>query len=472
MAERHYTSTTLRRLPSKMWCGVLQYQVANPDYVEDERSPQQRRKSFGKKPNPNYVEDTRTPKQRRKTVTRQITKTFGPDVKTQSQARMALAEWHAEQEALVGSPDPTVTVHAYVERYITVLENLYDPDSGESDGITPTTATDYRNTMRYFNRGNAIGGRPLRALTVRIVEAWEHSLLSLGLSGTTVAKAHRLLYGACEYAVTHDDLQRNPARGVKTPKRTNRKRPNALDAEGRAKAIQALNAVELTPLAVAAQLALYCGLRRGECCGLTWANVDLKGVAWAGCNEQGPKIRIVQSIGEAKGGTYVKPPKSAAGDRVLALKGGIVDVLTKRREAMWQEWSAAMAAAGIDRTERAFNTLYVCGGADGSYLTPAVLTHEWTSFARQHGLRGTEGANVTFHGLRDSYATNAHSRGEEIGTIANNLGHSDPALTLRRYASGRDSAAQAAANETVANDLDAARAGNVLPFVPRTGTEG
>ena len=474
-----YTSTTLLRVERKgrdVWQGVLKWQAPNPEYVEDPRTPEQSRKAYGKKPNPLYVEDPRTPEQRRRTVTKQIRKVFDPEaVKTKTQATAALAAWHAQMELEHGTPDANLTVHEYVGRYISTLEKLYNPNTtgtSERAGISPTTAADYRGTMRYLERGKAIGGMAMRALTIKKIEAWEMSLLAEGLNGTTVAKAHRLLWGVCRYAVAHEDLQRNPAEGVKTPSRTSGERPNALDAEGRAKAMQALAATDPTPLTVAARLALYCGLRRGEVCGLTWGNVDLQGVAWQGTDEKGPKLRVAQSVGVAEGGTYLKPPKSAAGRRVLALQGGIIPVLEARREAMWQEWCEAMRSAKIVPTERAFNELYVCGKADGTYYSPALLTHEWGAFARQWGLRGTEGGYVTFHGLRDSFATAAVSRGEAIGTISNVMGHADPALTLRRYGSGRDAAAMAATNRTVAADLDAARMGEVLPFAPRaTGTD-
>ena len=475
----YYTSAHLLRVERKgrdAWQGVLKYAEPNPAYIEDARTPEQQRKAYGKRPNPAYVEDLRTPEQRRRTVTKQVRKVFDPEaIKTKTQATAALAAWHAQMELEHGTPDANLTVREYVERYISTLEKLYDPQStGTSThaGISPTTASDYRGTMRYFKRGKAIDGMAMRALTVKNIEAWEMSLLASGLNGTTVAKAHRLLWSACEYAVTHDDLQKNPARGVKTPSRTSGTRPNALDAEGRAKAMQALGATDPTPLTVAARLALYCGLRRGEACALTWGNVDLQGVTWQDSDETGPKLRVERSVGVTDGGTYLKPPKSAAGKRVLALKGGIIPVLEARRAAMWQEWCEAMRGAKIVPTERAFNELYVCGSIEGTYYNPSILTHEWGAFARQNGLRGTEGSYVTFHGLRDSYATAAQSRGEAVGTIANNLGHADPALTLRRYASGRDSAAQAAANETVAADLDAAKEGRVLPFTPRaTGTD-
>lgn len=481
---KFYTGANVLKAKRKgrdVWQGVLKYQSPNPDYVPDPRDENQRRKSFGKKPNPDYVPDPREPKQRKSTITKQVRKVFDSStVKTKSQATDALAEWRKQMEKERETPDAKLTVHKYVERYISMLEKLYEPEktgTSEHTGISPTTAHDYRGTMRYFKRGKAIDAVTMRKLTMKRIQDWELSLIDSGLAGTTVAKAHRLLWSVCEHAAACGDLQKNPARGVKAPSRTSGKRPNALDAEGRAKVMQHLDATEPTQLTTAARLALYLGMRRGEVCGLTWGNVDLDGATWHDekgneVPEHGPKLRVIQSIGQSQGGTYTKPPKSTAGRRVLALKGGILTYLKDRRADMWAKWCAKLNAAGITPTDAAFNELYVCGHIDGSYYNPTVLTHEWSGFAKQFGIRGTEGRLVTFHGLRDSFATAAYSRNESLGTIANVLGHQDPALTARRYASGRDSAAQAAVNETVANDLDAARMGSVLPFHPRrTGTD-
>jgi len=479
-----YTSSTVlkgKRKGRDVWQGVLKYQAPNPEYVPDPRAENERRKSFGKRENPDYVPDPREPRQRKSTITKQVRKVFDSStVRTKSQATDALAKWRAQMEEEHAAPDANLTVNDYVERYISMLEKLYEPEktgTSEHVGISPTTAHDYRGTMRYFKRGKAIDAIPMRDLTMKRIQDWELSLIDSGLAGTTVAKAHRLLWSVCEHATASDDLRKNPARGVKTPSRTSGKRPNALDAEGRAKVMQQLDAAAPTQLTTAARLALYLGMRRGEVCGLTWGNVDLDGVTWYDekgneVPEHGPKLRIIQSIGQAQGGTYTKPPKSTAGKRVLALKGGILAYLKDRRADMWAEWCTRMNAAGIVPSDATFNALYVCGHIDGSYYNPTVLTHEWSGFARQFDLRGTEGRLVTFHGLRDTFATAAYSRNEPIGTIANALGHQDPALTARRYASGRDSAAQAAVNETVANDLDTARLGEVLPFRPRrTGTD-
>jgi integrase len=460
-----YTSAFLRRLTNrkgKPWVAVLKYSEPNPQYVEDTRTDMQRRKAFGKRPNTEYVEDMRSPEQRKPYIQRQITKTLDPaTVKTKSQANAELERWHAQMEAEHGTPDASLAVREYAERYISNLEKL--------ERVSASTVMDYRGTLRYLDRGKGIADVPLRSLTPAKVEAWEIGLLD-GISGTTAAKAHRLLKQICEHAANLGDIASNPVRAVKPPRRTTGK-PNALDAKGRARAVAALDAMAPTRKVVAAQLALYLGLRRGEICALTWGNVDLVGETWQDANERGPKIRIAQSIGRSDSGTFVKQPKTSAGARVVAVTGGLLDVLRARRATMYAEWSEALKHADIEPTKEAFAALYVVGEVNGSYYNPEILSKEWLATARDYKLVGTEGRVVTFHDLRHTYATNAITNGVDVASVAANLGHASKSVTLNMYAS-QDSDAQRQGNEAVANDLDAARgAAQVVEFVPKTGTD-
>ena len=471
----YYTSANLLKAKRKgrdgkvytVWQGVLKYQAENPEYIEDTRKPEQRRKSFGTKPNPDYVEDTRTPTQRRRTITKQIRKVFDPEIAgNKSSAYTELVKWRAQMEKEHAAPDASMTVASYVKQYI---------ETRARAGMEQSTAFAYTKTARYFERGgaHAIGGIPLRELTPRQVEAWETELLASGLSGTTVLRAHRLLKQVCKSAVDKDELSKSPVRGFKAPSRSTG-RPNALDSEGHAKAMLVLGSMEDEPVVIAAELALYLGLRRGEICALTWGNVDLEGVAWQDADRKqwgAKKVRVMQSFGEAKGGGYLKTPKTSAGTRIVTLEGGIVDVLNRRRAAMWDEWSEAMRRANIVPTERAFNSLYVIGRCNGSNYPLNTLSREWAALARKYDLRGTEGRHVTMHDLRHSAATHAITRGVDVSSVAANLGHAQVSTTLNMYVS-RDAEAQREANRIVAQALDAARQGEVLPFSPRpTGTD-
>lgn len=483
----YYTSAFVRRLNNrrgKPWCGVLKYPVANPDYVEDTRSENQRRKGRGKLVNPDYVEDTRQPNERYPHVMKQVTRVFDTEATraimndptreapaTKSDATKVLVAWHAQMEAEHAAPDAALTVWQYVAQYIDSRERMrWTDEQGRTHGVQDSTLKDYRGTMRYLKDGKAIDGIPMRELTPRQVEQWESSLLATGLSGTTALKAHRLLKQVCKHAVEIDDLPKTPVRGFKAPSRSTGK-PNALDAEGRRRAMLGIDAMEPSPTKLAAELALYTGMRRGEICALTWGNVDLKGVQWEDTDERGPKLRVAQAFGVRKGGAFLKVPKTVKGRRTIPLSGAIIATLQERRTAMWDEWCKAMRKAELRPTVAAFNTLYVLGDAKGDPCGLDTLTHNWAQAARDMGLTGTRGRLCTLHDLRHSYATNAISRGVDVASVAAVLGHEQTSTTLDMY-TDEDSAAKRRAMQVVASDLDAARTGNVLPFHPRrTGTD-
>lgn len=469
----YYTSSNLLRIKRKgsdVWQGVLKYNADNPDYVEDTRAEGQRRKYIGRRLNTEYVEDGRTPNQRSKHIVKSVRKVL--DARNKTEAKKALEAWHAQMEIEHAAPDAGLSTYEYVGRYIEARRRR---SMGKSKSLEASTLDNYERTRRYFKQGGAyaIAAIPLRDLTPRQVEAWETELLASGLSGTTVLRAHRLLKQVCKQAVETDELEKSPVRGFEAPARSTG-RPNALDATGNAKAMLALNSAEPGPMIVAAQIALYLGMRRGEICALTWGNVDLEGVAWPDADRKQwgiKKLRVAQAFGESAEGAYLKQPKTKAGARILTLEGGIVEILEKRRAAMWQEWSAAMAQANIMPAEALFNELYVVGSCDGTPCNPGALTKEWAAFARKEKLIGTEGRVVTLHDLRHSNATNAITHGADPASVAANLGHAQVSTTLNMYVS-RDAAAQREANRLVAQTLDAARMGEVLPFTPRaTGTD-
>lgn len=467
--KNYYTSAHLIKVKRKgadAWQGVLRHQAPNPDYIPDPREPIQQRKTIGKNPNPNYVPDPRDPKQKRANITKDVRKTFPTDVvRTKTQANAALTAWHAQMEQEHATPDADMRVSDYVEQYIVSREHM--------GTITPSTARDYRGVSRYLKYGDdrAIAHMPLRDLTPRDIELWEGALLTRGLSGTTTLKAHRLIKLVCRYAFEIGDIPVTPVRGFKAPSLSVGK-PNALDAIGRQKLMTELSQMETEPVTIAAYLALYLGLRRGEICALTWGNVDLVGVHWQDANERGAKLRVSQAFGMAKGGQYLKEPKTASGRRVVSISGGLRDVLEDHRKKMWAQWCDAMQRIEIVPTKAAFDQLYVIGHLDGTPYNIDLLSHHWIELAKRLDLKGTEGKRVTLHDLRHTFATSAVTRGGDVASISANLGHAQVSTTLNMYTS-RDTAAQRETNALVASDLDNARVGEVLPFSGRpTGTEG
>ena len=91
---------------------------------------------------------------------------------------------------------------------------------------------------------------------------------------------------------------------------------------------------------------------------------------------------------------------------------------------MRREQAEALLALGV----RQDGDTLVCCRADGSMLTPSKLSDAWRALIRKTGL-----PLVRFHDLRHSHASQLLAAGVNIKVVAERLGHTDPAVTLRVY---------------------------------------
>ena len=297
-------------------------------------------------------------------------------VRTKSDALKALNQWRGELER----PE-SVPLIDYCQRYLETIRPT----------LEPSTVSGYTHSMKHILE---LGGVQLSELTPDMVRRWESSMISRGLSSSTVGKAHRLLKQALKHAVIDGVLDRNPMDSVKPPRRDS-KDPNALDREGRSKLLYLLESMDDCPLKRAVYIALLTGMRRGEICALRWSDIDTE-------------IHVRQSVGIGESGAYLKAPKSYAGRRSIPIPERLRTALN-----------------GPD------GHVYVLG--TDTFYNPTVLGKQWASFARSFGIRGVNGP-CTFHDLRHTYATIAIANGADVRSVASILGHANPAMTLNVYA--------------------------------------
>ena len=291
--------------------------------------------------------------------------------------------------------------------------------------LEPATIKSYRSTVKYISNG--LDGVELRELNARMVNDWMADLLSSGLSSLTVGRAYRLLKQACKNAVFDGVLEKNPIDALKPPKRIN-KNPgiNSIDIAERTRLIESLNSLELTSVSVAALIALYTGMRRGEVCGLQWRDLD----------KDNRVIWIRRAVSEGQHGHYLKSPKT---DKVrdVALPDTLLGILTR--------WKKIQAANLANNLSRQMNDTFIIGDAIG-YYSPTRLTKEWNSLVKLLGIKGAEGRPPTFHDLRHTWATMFLANGGDVKTAASNLGHANAAMTLNIYASADPDAKRRAAD--------------------------
>lgn len=152
------------------------------------------------------------------------------------------------------------------------------------------------------------------------------------------------------------------------------------------------------------------GLRRGEACGLRWANIDL---------EQ-RQCRIVENLVTLEGKPHVSTPKSVNGRRTVPLSQEAV--------ALLRAWQAAQAEERVMVGKDWQDTGYVFTTHKGTHLHPDNLNRTLNRLCEQAGLR-----RIRVHDLRHTYASLMLSRQVPLEVVSKQLGHSTPAFTLGTY---------------------------------------
>jgi len=183
-------------------------------------------------------------------------------------------------------------------------------------------------------------------------------------------------------------------------------------------------------------LAALTGMRRGELCGLRWSDVDWQGAA----------VVVRQSIWQTPDAMGTKGPKShqarrlVLGEHAMAVLGG--------------RWNRATADAEMAMVPLAENGYVFSADPDGARpLRPDSVTQAFdrlckrmVKLAAEADPPRVEAWPYRLHDLRHYTATQLFRAGMNPRTVADRLGHADPALTLRVYTADTDAQAQSAAD--------------------------
>ncbi|OKI99967.1 tyrosine-type recombinase/integrase [Kitasatospora sp. CB01950] len=271
------------------------------------------------------------------------------------------------------------------------------------------------------------------------------------ISGSTLRRIQATLRAALNAAIRRGILTTNPARYLDLP-RTPRPYPvvwtDARVAEWQRTGQRPAVAV-WTPAQTATFLAgisdhrlyalyhLYAlrGLRRGEGAGLRWYDIDFTART----------LTISRQLQQRERGRLeVCPPKTAAGERTIALDSGTIHVLTTHRNRQRLEKTAAGKL--WKDSEYVFTDRY------GRPLRPDHIGHTFQALVRTSGL-----PPVRLHDLRHGAASLALTGGCDLKVIQAQLGHSTIVTTADTYTSVLPQTAHNGAEDTARVIVDAAR---------------
>lgn len=167
-----------------------------------------------------------------------------------------------------------------------------------------------------------------------------------------------------------------------------------------------LACVENEPLKwqVYVNLAADTGLRRGECCGLQWADINFKD----GSITVRRNLQYTASVG-----VYETSPKNGK-SRTVDVGGDVLRLLRQ----LWTDQAKTCVSKWVFTQDGTTEPMH-----------PQSPTRFFKKFGERYGVN-----NFHPHLLRHSSASIAITNGADVVSVSERLGHSDTAVTLRMYA--------------------------------------
>ncbi len=231
------------------------------------------------------------------------------------------------------------------------------------------------------------------------------------VSDQTIRHHHRLISTIMQSAVYEGIIDSNPCSRTKAPK-VERKEARYLNDDEAMLLIDTLREKADHPFDTIIYVLLLTGMRRGECCALSWDDVDFeKSTIW---------IRKSMTYISHKG-VFETDPKTYSSNRVISIGSDLVEILKEHKK--WQEQQAEMLGSKWVNSGKIFTAM------NGKILNPSTLSSWFYSFINKNKL-----PYISLHGLRHTCASIMIMRGVPITTTAKRLGHSTSATTSKIYA--------------------------------------
>lgn len=246
------------------------------------------------------------------------------------------------------------------------------------------------NTMKGYNAAykkivTFWGDTYMEDVTAQQITSW---LLSFDLAQKTLKNillVFRLIYN---YAYVVYNVKQNPTLHLRAPKGKGKKEREFPSEED----IRIVNENIDKPFGLMMYMALYTGLRRGELCALTWADIDF----------DQKLIKVTKSTYWTDDHVpHTKTPKTASGEREVPLMDSLYDLLKPMQGKPSDKVFGDLHSYQIDKGIRKYMDETGCG--------------------------------VTLHGLRHGFASILYKNNIDIKTAAYVLGHAQSSTTLEIY---------------------------------------
>lgn len=244
------------------------------------------------------------------------------------------------------------------------------------------------------------GKMPLSSITAKDIRKWQNQLTSYRddnrkpYAPTYLKAINNQLTAMFNYAVRYYDLRENPCKKAGSMGKSN---ADEMQFWTKAEFEQFMTAVQDKPASYTAFMTLYyTGMRVGELCALTPADVDL-------INNT---ITINKTFQRINGKDVIWPPKTPKSNRTVTIPQTLADCLKNHMDNCYE----------IQPTDRLFP------------YTKSFLNHEMLRGCKKSGVK-----KIRVHDLRHSHASLLIEMGCQPLLIADRLGHEKIQTTLNTY---------------------------------------
>ena len=252
----------------------------------------------------------------------------------------------------------------------------------------------------------ALGDLKMPDITPANISALLLSMQSQGKAHATCVKVYTILHSLFKMAYMSDVVTVNPMDKVERPRpRKGELKEKDVEAYTTEEVQRIFAALESEPLKwrVLLRRLIDTGIRRGECCGLQWQNIDFKANT----------ITIAGNLCYTpQKGIYLDTPKSGK-VRTIDVDPEIIALLRELR---------------LEQASQAISTYVFTQQNSPEPMHPQSPARYMQKFSKRCGVSGLHP-----HKLRHTFASIAITNGADVASVSEKLGHSDKAVTLRMY---------------------------------------
>ncbi|MBN7575982.1 recombinase XerD [Clostridium sp. 2-1] len=290
-----------------------------------------------------------------------------------------------------------------------------------SNKIKPTTFERYEGIYRNYIKSSPIASLPLNDIKSLQIQKYYNKLFKNGKTTSQIFNLNKLLKHFFTYAVNEGYLLKNPCIGQIVIPGEVEINNNEVEVFTDEELIAILSYSKNSIIKDIATVCISTGIRRGECLGLKWSDLDSDAME-INISRTVSTVAVIDKDGNRKYETIVQIPKTKGSVRSIPLPESLKPIF--ERIKIKQNENKLKIGESYNRENEGFIFLT----ENGNLIDSSNLSRSWKRYLKKIGVR-----YIKFHALRHTYATRQFEAELPLKTVSTLLGHSSIEITANTY---------------------------------------